>query len=131
LSQDPYVAQLRNEGILGDDFEFRPDYPVTPDFVEVDEVRRTQGDDASLARSTQILRNQRRRVFHSERKRYARIAAQINLHRAAQKLLAAKLAAEKAAAPNVAPEPIETKKPPAGTIPESAAATEQEALSIA
>jgi len=39
-----------------------------------------------------MMRNERRRAFHSERKRYAAIAAQINLQRAAGKLAEKKLA---------------------------------------
>jgi hypothetical protein len=49
---------------------------------------------------------------------------------AADRLAEQKLT-QRAAAQNVEPEPIETRKPPASTIQESAAAAEQEALSIA
>ena len=113
-SSDPYVsAPGIGVGGVPDDFEFRPDFPVTPEYVELDEIRRTQGDDASLARSAQMLRNQRRRQFRSESKRYAEIAARINLHRAAAKLAEQKLAAEKAAAAQMAnDEPRATRKPP-------------------
>ena len=83
-----------------------PDYPVTADYVELDDIRRTQGEDAVLARSTQMLRSQSRRAFHSEHKRFAAIAAQINLHRAAEKLAARKLA-EKQATDN-----LSVRKPP-------------------
>jgi len=105
-SNDPYVSALRTDGILGD-IDFRPDFPITPDYVESDEVRRTQGDDASLARSTQMLRNQRRRRFRSERKRYAAIAARINLYRAAEKLAQRKLAENEAQAK------LDARRPPA------------------
>jgi hypothetical protein len=88
---DPFIAALRRDGILGD-LEFRPDYPVTPEYVEMDEIRRTLGSEASVARSTQMMRNERRRRLRTERKRYAKIAAQINLQRAADQLAERKLA---------------------------------------
>jgi hypothetical protein len=82
---------------VSDDFTFRPNFPVTPEHVELDEIRRTQGDDASLARSARMLRNERRRQFRTDRRRYADIAAQINLHRAAERIVEQKLAAQRAA----------------------------------
>ena len=94
-SNDPFLTALRADGILGD-LEFRPDYPVTPEYVEMDEIRRTLGSEASVARSTQMMRNERRRRFRTERKRYAKIAAQINLQRAADKLAERKLAEREA-----------------------------------
>ena len=91
---------------VADDFTFRPNFPVTPEFVELDEVRRTQGDAAVLARSAQMRRNERRRQVRSERKRYAEVAAQINLRRAAEHLADRKLAernAQEKQAPKKAP----------------------------
>jgi len=107
-SNDPFVSALRAEGILGD-LEFRPDYPVTPEFVELNEIQKTQGSDASAARSAQMMRNERRRRFRSERKRYAEIAAQINLQRAAERLAERKLAERDTQTATPA------KKPPAST----------------
>jgi len=46
---DPYVSALCKDGILGDG-DYRPDFPVTAEYIELDEIRRTQGDDAVLAR---------------------------------------------------------------------------------
>jgi hypothetical protein len=81
---------------------------VTPDVVELEEIRQTQGDDAVLARSAQMLRNERRRTFHSERKRYAEIAMNMNLRRAAETLAERKLAEQQAQQ-----KPDTAKKPPA------------------
>ena len=90
-----------------DNFDFTPDYPITPEYVELDEVLRTQGSEASSARSGQLMRNEGRRRLHSERKRYAKVAARINLYRAAEKLAERKLAEQKLAERDAA------KKPPA------------------
>jgi len=103
----PATSETDNWQPAADDVNFRPDFPVTPEYVELDEVRRTQGSDAALARSTQMMRNERRREFRSARKRYAQVAAQINLQRAADKLAEKKLA-ERAAAGSDSPAP---KKP--------------------
>ena len=134
-SNDPLVSALRSDGILGD-FEFHPDYPVTPEYVELDEIRRTQGSEASAARSTEMMRNERRRRFRTERKRYAKIAAQINLQRAADKLAERKLAVQKAASegcpipPSVGGVglfPDTTRKPVASAEPGETVATNKEA----
>ena len=94
--------ELRNPWVP-DDFDFRPDYPVTPGNVETDEIQRTLGDAASLARSSQLLRNQGLRFRNSERNRYAKIAARINLYRAAEDIAQRKLAPEHAAQEPVSP----------------------------
>jgi len=63
----------------------------------------------------------RRRQFRSERKRYAEIAARINLHRAADKLAEKKLAEKDAQAK------LDGRKPPAsvsGEVGDGAAAKE-------
>ena len=109
-----------------DNFNFTPDYPITPEYVELDEVSRTLGSEASSARSTQLVRNQGRRRLHSERKRYAKIAARINLYRAAEKLAERKLAEQAAAAGSDSPVP---KKP--SVSEQLAALAEKEAKSIA
>ncbi len=93
-------------------------HPVTPEYVELHEIRQTQGDEAASARSTQMLRNQRRRAFHSERKRYAEIAMNINLRRAAQKLAQRQLAEAREAASSSTQA---AKKPPASVTTDAAA----------
>lgn len=60
-----------------------------------------------------MMRNERRRAFHSERKRFAEIAMNINLRRAAERLAERKLAAERAAAQNAQPEATPSEMPPA------------------
>jgi hypothetical protein len=108
----------------------RADYPETPELAELREIQETQGMDAATARYKQQQRNRHRREVVVGRKRYAAIALEKNMRLAAERLAEQKLA-ERAAAQNVELEPIETRKPPARTIQENAAATEQEALSIA
>jgi hypothetical protein len=105
----------------------RADHPVTPEAVEIVEVLETYGSDAAARRGTQLSRNRQRRQQHSDRKRFAAIALERNLRLAAEKLAERKLATAR----KVEPEPIESRKPPASTIQESAGATEQEAMSIA
>ncbi len=107
----------------------RADYPETPELAELREIQATQGNEAMGIRYQQQQRNRRRRQIVTSRKRYAAIALEKNMRLAAERLAEQKLAER--AAQNVEPEPIETRKPPASTIQESATATEQEALSIA
>ena len=59
----------------------------------------------------QQQRNRRRRHVVTGRKRYAAIALEKNMRLAAERLAEHKLA-DRAAAQNVEPEPIETRKPP-------------------
>ena len=96
--------------------------------VEIVEITNTAGSDAAVARSTQMLRNQRRRQQRADRKRYAAIARDRNLQIAAEKLVAEKLAAEKAAAQKAQPtatQPVaDQKKPPAPVAKGSAPPTE-------
>ena len=108
----------------------RADYPETPELAEPREIQRTQGNEAMGIRYQQQQRNRRRRQIVTSRKRYAAIALEKNMRLAAERLAEQKIA-ERTATQNVEPEPIETRKPPASTMQESAAATEQEALSIA
>jgi hypothetical protein len=79
-------------------------HPVTPEYVELEEIRQTQGSEAASARSAQMLRNERRRTFHSERKRYADIAMNMNLRRAADTLAERKLAQQAQASDSPAPQ---------------------------
>jgi hypothetical protein len=120
---------LRNPHVP-DNFDFTPDYPITAEYVELDEVWRTQGNEASAARSTQLTRNQGRRRLHSERKRYAKIAARINLYRAAEKLAAQKLA-EQATQQTLASQSAEdasTKKPPISAACDTIAKKKEDAI---
>ncbi len=108
----------------------RADYPETPELAELREIQATQGMDAATESYKQQQRNRHRRHIVTSRKRYAAIALEKNMRIAAERLAEQKIA-ERAAPQDVESEPIETKRPPASTIEESAAATEQEALSIA
>jgi hypothetical protein len=115
----------------------RADFPVSPENVEIYEVSQTQGSDAAARRGNQLSRNRQRRQQHTDRKRFAAIALQRNMRLAAERLAAEKLAAENTAAQKEAaqggaqPEILETKKPPASAVPESAPVTHEEAKSIA
>ncbi len=108
----------------------RADYPETPELAELREIRATQGMDAATERYKQQQRNRRRRHIVTSRKRYAAIALEKNMRLAAERLAEQKLA-ERAASQKIAAEQSETRKPPTSTVSESAAATEQEVLSIA
>lgn len=100
----------------GGTLDFRPDYPLTPETVEVCEIYETQGPDAAQVRCDQLERNRRLRQRRSDRKRYAEIALRQNLRRAADQLARQKLA-ERAAVQDPPPESQSARKPPlpAGT----------------
>ena len=70
----------------------RPDYPVTPESVEVLEVYEKLGDKASAARGRQLERNRQRRLLRNERKRYEAVALEHNMRRAAEIMTERKLA---------------------------------------
>ncbi len=74
-----------------DNLDIRPDFPVTPEMVEIVEVSQTHGSDAAAIRAGQLQRNRQRRELARNRKRYAHIALQHNLKRAAEKIAAEKL----------------------------------------
>jgi hypothetical protein len=131
LSPMPTAGYCSEHGYDCPDLVIRADHPVTPEMIEINEISETQGSDAAARRGNQLERNRQRRGLRYDRKRYAAIALEKNMRIAAQKLAEQKLAADRAAAQRVAPESNETKKPPASTIRESAAATEQETQSIA
>ena len=128
----PTVAYCK-EGPGCPEHTIRADYPETPELAELREIQRTQGDEAMGLRYKQQQRNRQRRHVRTDRKRYAAIALEKNLRLAAERLAAQKLAAEKTAAQEEAaqPEVLDTKKPPARAVPETAPATQQEAKSIA
>jgi hypothetical protein len=70
----------------------RADYPLTPEMVEVVEVSQTYGPEVAAARSKQLMRNTERRHVNRERKRYAAIALEKNMRRAAEIMAERKLA---------------------------------------
>ena len=107
-----------------------PTTPLLPSRSRSCEISQTHGSDAAARRGKSTGSATVSAAQPPNRKRYAAIALEKNMRLAAERLADQKLA-ERAAAQKVAPEPIETRKPPASTIQESAAATEQEALSIA
>jgi hypothetical protein len=76
------------------DFEVRPDFPISPETVEVCTIYETQGPDAAQVRCEQLERNRARRELRLDRKRYAEVALQCNLQAAAKKLAGQKLAAQ-------------------------------------
>ena len=70
----------------------RADYPLTPEMVEVVEVSENYGPEVAAARSKQLMRNTERRRINRERKRYAAIAMEKNMRRAAEIMAQCKLA---------------------------------------
>ena len=62
----------------------RPDYPLTPEMVEVVEVTETYGPDVAAVRSRQLKRNTERRRINRERKRYEAVALERNMRRAVE-----------------------------------------------
>ena len=62
----------------------RPDYPLTPEMVEVVEVTETYGPEVAAVRSKQLVRNTERRRLNRERKRYEAIALERNMRRAVE-----------------------------------------------
>lgn len=89
-----------------DNCAVRPDFPISPEIVEVCEIYETQGPDLAQVRCDQLERNSQCRQLRTERKRYAQIALQRNLEIAAKKLADQKLAAQAAN-----PESPAAKKP--------------------
>jgi hypothetical protein len=71
----------------------RPDYPLTPEMVEVVEVTETYGPEVAAVRSKQLMRNTERRRLNREHKRYEAIALEKNMRRAADLIAERKLAA--------------------------------------
>jgi hypothetical protein len=123
-SKDPYVSADGSESEL----LVRPDFPVTPEMVEIVEVSQTQGEDAAAIRAGQLQRNRHRRELVQNRKRYAKIALQHNLRRAAEKLAQQKLAAQKASAQNASPASDAAAKKAPATAGEAFAAEKEEAI---
>jgi len=99
-SKDPFVSA----GSTGPALDFRPDFPVHPDWLELKDIENTQGPDARALRFKQLESNRARRELRTNRKRYIDIALRLNIRSAAE-LLAEKKLAEKLAAAGVAPTP--------------------------
>jgi hypothetical protein len=95
-----------------DSVAFRPDFPLTPEMVEVLEVAETHGSAAAALRGSQLERNRQRRQLRATRKRYAETALRHNIRVAAEKLAAKQLAADKLEAERIAPS-AESSTPPA------------------
>jgi hypothetical protein len=88
--------------------DFRLDFPISPELLEVRDISNTYGSDAASARFTQLERNRARRVLRSNRKRYVDIAMRLNLKRNAERLAERKLA-EKLAQLGIAPPAAEAQ----------------------
>ena len=98
--KDPFVSAA----VTGDTLDFRPDSPVSPEFLELRDITTTQGADAANLRFRQLERNRARRELRSDRKRYADLALRLNLKKAAERLAEQKVA-EKLAEAGIAPAP--------------------------
>ena len=93
-----------NRPLTTDNLDFRPDSPVSPEFLELRDISTTQGSDAANVRFRQLERNRARRELRSDRKRYADLALRLNLKKAAERLAERKVA-EKLAEAGIAPTP--------------------------
>jgi hypothetical protein len=100
LSKGPAFSDNRPPAT--DNLDFRPDSPITPEWLELRDISNTQGDDEASARFRQLERNRARRESRANRKRYADIAMRLNLKRAADCLVERKLA-EKLAQAGIPP----------------------------
>ena len=109
--------------------DFRPDSPVSPEFLELRDITTTQGSDAANIRFRQLERNRAHRELRSDRKRYADLALRLNLKKAAERLAERKVAeklAEKLAEAGIAPapanpEPLDFESQVAASMKKSAA----------
>ena len=98
------VGATDNRPLTTDNLDFRPDSPVSPEFLELRDITRMQGSDAATLRFRELERNRARRELRSDRKRYADLALRLNLKKAAERLAERKVA-EKLAEAGVAPTP--------------------------
>jgi hypothetical protein len=90
------------------DADFRLDFPISPEWLEVRDVSNIHGSDAASLRFNQLQRNRARRELRSNRKRYVDIAMRLNLKRSAERLADRKLA-EKLAQLGIAPPPADAQ----------------------
>jgi hypothetical protein len=91
-----------NRTLTSDNLEVRPDSPISPEYLELRDIRNTQGHQAQEARFRQLERNRARRELRTNRKRYAEIAMRLNLKQAAECWAERKLA-EKLAQAGIPP----------------------------
>jgi hypothetical protein len=85
----------------------RPDYPLTPEMVEVVEVTENYGSDVAAVRSRQLMRNTERRRLNSQRKRYEAIALERNMRRAVEVMTQRELNKTGAPKPPISASPAE------------------------
>jgi hypothetical protein len=90
--------------LTADSLDFRPDSPISPEFLELREISNTHGPDAAAVRLRELERNRARRELRTNRRRYADIAMRLNLKKAAERLAEQKVA-EKLAEAGIAPTP--------------------------
>ena len=84
--------------------QVRPDFPISPEFLELRDIRNSQGEKAEALRFTQLERNRASRDLRTNRKRYIDLALRLNLKTAAEQLADRKLA-EKLKRAGMAPAP--------------------------
>jgi hypothetical protein len=102
LSKGPAFSD--NRPLTTDNLDFRPDSPVSPEFLELRDITRVQGSEAATLRYRELERNRARRELRSDRRRYADLALRLNLKKAAERLVERKVA-EKLAEAGIAPAP--------------------------
>jgi hypothetical protein len=98
------VGATDNRPLTTDNLDFRPDSPVSPEFLELRDITRVQGSEAATLRFRELERNRARRELRSDRRRYADLALRLNLKKAAEQLAERKVA-EKLAEAGIAPTP--------------------------
>jgi len=105
-----------------DNQDFRPDSPVSPEFLELRDISTTHGSEAAGLRFRQLQRNRVRRALRSDRQRYADLALRLNLKKAAESL-AERRVAEKLAEAGIAPpasEPFDFERAVADSMKKTA-----------
>ena len=95
----PHLPDVGNCGNLDtDNLNFRHDFPISPEFLELRDIRNTQGAEAEALRFRQLERNRARRDLRINSKRYADLALRLNIQSAAEQLAERKVAAKLAEA---------------------------------
>ena len=114
-----------NRALTTDNLDFRPDSPVSPEFLELRDISTKQGSDAADVRFRQLERNRALRELRRDHKRYADLALRLNLKKAAERLAERKVAenlAEAGIAPTPAnPEPLDFETAVAEGVKKTAA----------